>query len=124
MKAAHLLATAVVLQVRGSLLGQASEQSRGMTTPPTSPILQGLFLHAAAAQCAGAFSAALVPAGCPCYPEKGSLVGRCAAGFVCAEPWTEQQGAAGAFTCVTCQYGQWCPQGSTLPPASSPAIQL
>lgn len=28
------------------------------------------------------------------------------------------------FTCQPCAYGQYCPDGSVLPPASSPGIQM
>lgn len=35
-----------------------------------------------------------VPEGCPCSPSRNAPTGTCAAGFVCAQRWTDQVAAA------------------------------
>ncbi|KAL4536815.1 hypothetical protein Ndes2526A_g06320 [Nannochloris sp. 'desiccata'] len=91
-------------------------------------------------------SVAFVGAGCPCNPIGNLRIGLCSRGYVCAQPWTGlPQQALGAlaapsapvaelsasnplatppFTCQPCAYGQYCPDGSVLPPSSSPLIQM
>lgn len=88
--------------------------------------------------------------GCPCNPITRVGFGLCQAGYVCAEPWagnflsqaaaapgrplalppvhpesgSTSQAVPAPFICQSCAYGQYCPQGSVLPAASSPLIQL
>lgn len=94
------------------------------------------------------------PAGCPCNPASTINLGKCANGYVCADPWAKDllsigvppaaapqvpvppinpgavtaAAAAAAvpspFTCQPCAYGQYCPRGSKLPPTTSALIQL
>jgi hypothetical protein len=47
-------------------------------------------------------------------PENGGLLAAMLGG----------EDAQPRFVCQPCTYGQYCPEGSVLPPADSPAIQL
>ena len=80
--------------------------------------------------------------GCSCNPVPTLGKGRCPAGYVCAEPWSQrlleaaqatdrsvplntvnlassQEGGFPEFTCSPCTYGQICEQGSVIPTLSS-----
>jgi len=86
----------------------------------------------------------LVLQGCKCNPVPSTGKGRCNAGYVCAEPWSQrlleaarstdrsvplntvtlplpnsEDGAFPEFTCAPCAYGQICKLGSVVPALSS-----